>query len=183
MSMNWVLASAIAAIPAVAQDMTILPTNVPPARLYYYACTATNDDGLSDYSNEVTNTNAFVSLTWDVVTNATGYFVYRGTNSGHYLWNWPAQAGSAFAIPHPVPLTNRILTFHASVTNWPAFSVTNPATPFFVRTNVTRSAKTYTVSAISAPAVSGPWSMLPAWPTWRTNGLPQVRLWVTQEVR
>lgn len=182
MSMNWVLASAVAAIPVVAQDMSILPTNVPPARLYYYVCTATNDAGLSDYSNEVTNTNAFVTLTWDVVTNSTGYFVYRGTNTGTYLTNWPATS-PPFSIPRSASLTNRVVSFISNVTNWPTLTMTNPNGPFFVRWNYTKANKTYTVSSYAAYQITGPWQTWSWWSPWRTNGVPQVKIQTIQTVQ
>lgn len=74
-------------------------TSVTNGTTYYYVATAVNANGESAYSNEVSSTpqvpssssptnllatagTGQVSLTWDAVTNATGYNVKRATTAG-----------------------------------------------------------------------------------------------------
>lgn len=54
---------------------------------YFYAVTALGTEGETVESNEDTVTASAgdeVALTWDAVTGATGYRVYRGTATGDY---------------------------------------------------------------------------------------------------
>lgn len=96
----------------------------PPApRTLFFAATAADASGQrSEYSSEVSTTNRSpITLAWDYPTNGMSFTVYRGTNSGHYTFTYPAGTNHILSVPPPAP-TVVVVTVSGS-TN---FSITNP---------------------------------------------------------
>ena len=82
---------------------------VLPPRLLFFAATAINDGMESDFSNEIVTTNPWPNLTWDSMTNVTGFKVYRGRQSGTYTNSWDTTT-NLFSVPRPIRLTNEVIT-------------------------------------------------------------------------
>jgi hypothetical protein len=116
---------------ASAQGATMTDTKamVPPAvtnaaRVWYFAATATDSDGLeSDYSNELVWTNTTgasrIMLGWDASpsSNIVNYTVFRGLASGTYTFE-PVHAGTNLSVAFwlvRAPKTNRVV--HVSSVN------------------------------------------------------------------
>jgi hypothetical protein len=112
-------AKAIASLPALPEILA-----APPApRVRYYAVLASNDNGDSGYSNEVSITNeSWVLLGWGQVSNADNYTVVTGTNSRNYTANFLAGTNLVLRVPPP-RLTNVVITVTGLGTN---LSLTNP---------------------------------------------------------
>ena len=91
------------------------PPEVPqaaalPERTFYFAATTLDNGVESDYSNEVMSTNPWPVLAWDGVTNATGYAIHRGQESGIYTNTWETgTTNTQFSVPRPMPRTNTVI--------------------------------------------------------------------------
>ena len=101
-----------------------------PERTFYFAATTLDNGVESDYSNEVMSTNPWPVLAWDGVTNATGYAIHRGQESGIYTNTWKTgTTNTQFTVPKPAPLTNEYIT----VTSYRATNIqyrTGPGSPW-----------------------------------------------------
>lgn len=107
-------------------DMNALvqPTTTNAPRVWYFAATATDSDGLeSDYSNELVWTNTTgasrIALGWDASpsSNIVNYTVFRGLASGSYTFA-PVHAGTNLSVIFwlvRAPKTNRVV--HVSSVN------------------------------------------------------------------
>jgi hypothetical protein len=124
---------------------------IVPVTTYFFAATATNDAGQSEYSNEAVfqNSNhvATVTLRWDAVTNADSYTVWKGRQSRTYTNAYPTLATTVVVALGMPRLTNLVVT------------VTS--------TNAT--------NLLYSTSLKGPWSLLGATNYVATN--PPTRFW------
>jgi hypothetical protein len=117
-------------------DMNALvsPTVTNAPRVWYFAATATDSDGLeSDYSNELVWTNTIgasrIMCAWDAPSSTnsiTNYTVFRGLASGSYTFA-PVHAGTNLSVIFwlvRAPKTNRVVF----VTTWGATGMLTAAT-------------------------------------------------------
>lgn len=126
---------------------------LPPAtNVFHFAVTARNPYGTSDYSSEVTATNAQPTLAWNPVTGCgvTNYAISRGRQAGTYTATFNAGTNTLLAIPLAAPaLTNLVITADPQwatnlsgpwqeVTNWASITVTNPTGNRYYRIGITR---------------------------------------------
>lgn len=89
----------------------------PPADVEFFAATAFNADGESDFSNEISYSNAanqvWLLLAWDpsASTNVSGYRIYAGWATGNYDRRYEAGTNLSIGVPfYGYPLTNRVIT-------------------------------------------------------------------------
>lgn len=105
-------------------------SNLTPGATFYYQVTARNPDGESDPSNEVqvspgnlpapanlatSITAGQVNLTWGAVEGATGYNVYRGTQTGTITGKSKIAAGIPSA-SYTDPTVTLGVTYYYQVT-------------------------------------------------------------------
>ena len=105
---------AIALVKGAKVSQSISALEVPkaialPPRLLFFVATAIHDGLESDFSNEIVTTNPWPNLTWDSMTNVTGFKVYRGRQSGTYTNSWDTTT-NLFSVPRPIRLTNEVIT-------------------------------------------------------------------------
>lgn len=168
-----------------------LPAVLPPKPpgVYYLTATAHNTNGTSDYSVELAYTNwlkqTSLLLGWDYPypeAEPVTFTIHKGRQSGVYTNYYYVGTNREALIPLPPPTpSNCIVTLWASCTNWPSLTLTNLQGKLFFRPNWTKSGTKYTVRAECADSLNGSWSTWSWWPSWETNGFPQVAIYPPQK--
>ena len=95
---------------------TMLPNIVvtPATNMFYFAVTAANDYGISDYSDEVTTTNPRPTVAWDPVADCgvTNYSIGRGRKSVTYTMLFNAGTNTQLTVPFPIVLSNLVVLIY-----------------------------------------------------------------------
>lgn len=143
------------ALALISRSIVIPPRPILPP--YYFAATASNSFGVSDFSNEVIYTRYWksgiseITLAWNSSTNALTYWIHKGRTNRVYTISYPAGTNLFMTVPLAWPtLSNLVITVTCmnggtniaystslagpwtklNTTNW---SATNPPAPRYFR--------------------------------------------------